>query len=62
MENLLVRLMIAAALLQLGMSWTDFTRCHSRACVQMVEEKSRDVLRIEWKPISVCPEEAKRFE
>ncbi len=61
MENLLVKLMFIAALMQLGISLTDVQNCHSRACVQTLEKRSRDVLRIDWKPISVWPEEAKRF-
>ena len=61
MEDLLVKLMLIAALMQLGMSLTQFEHCHSRACLQHVEKRSRDILRINWKPISVFPEEAKRF-
>jgi hypothetical protein len=62
MENLLVKLMVAAALLQFGMSLSDVTDCHSRASVQTLEKRSRDVLQIDWKPIEVFPEEAKRFQ
>lgn len=61
MYKLLVALMLFAALSQLGISVSDFRDCHSRACLEMVERKSRDVLKIDWKPISVFPEEAKRF-
>ena len=61
MENLLVKLMILAALAKLGMSFTDLETCHSRQCLQTVEQHSRDILRIDWKPISVFPEEAKKF-
>ncbi len=61
MENLLVKLMITAALLQLGISVSKFENCHSRACVQEIERRSRDVLKIDWKPISLFPREAKRF-
>ena len=62
MENLLVKLMLLAALSELGMSFIDFESCHSRQCLLKVEKRSRDVLRIDWKPISVFPEEAKRFK
>ena len=61
MENLLVRLMVAAALLQLGLSLSDFKNCHSRQCLQMFEKKSRDILKIDWTPISIFPAEAKKF-
>jgi hypothetical protein len=60
MYNLLIKLIIIAALAELGMSLRDID-CHSRACVQQLEKRSRDVLRIQWKPISMFPEEAKKF-
>jgi|GEM_PF-852172 len=61
MYNLLVKLMVIAALLELGISLADFEDCHSRRCIFQLEKRSRDILKIEWKPISVFPEEAKRF-
>ena len=61
MYNLLTKLMIAAALIQLGMSVSDFQFCHSRQCAQQIEKRSRDVLRVDWQPISLFPEEARRF-
>jgi hypothetical protein len=61
MESLLVKLMLFTALTQLGISLSRFENCHSRSCIQEVEKRSRDILRIEWKPISLFPEEARRF-
>lgn len=61
MYKLLIKLMLVAAFAQLGMSVADFKNCHSRQCVQQLEKKSRDILKIDWKPISVWPQEAKRF-
>lgn len=61
MYNLLVKLMVLAALLELGISLADFENCHSRQCIFQIEKRSRDILKINWKPISVFPEEAKRF-
>ena len=61
MENLLIKLMVLAALTQLGISAHEFQNCHSRGCMQMIEKKSRDILKVDWKPISMFPEEAKRF-
>lgn len=49
MYALLVRLMLLAALLELGIGMDGLT-------------KLRDVLKVDWKPISVFPEEAKRFK
>lgn len=62
MYRLLVLLMLAAALSQLGLSASDVRNCHSRACFQQFEKRSRDVLRIDWKPMSVWPKEASRFK
>lgn len=61
MEELLVRLMLIAALSQFGMSVSDLANCRSRKCLAQLERNSRKVLKIDWKPISVFPEEAKRF-
>lgn len=61
MYSLLVRLMFLVGLIELGYSLTGAHGCHSRTCLQMVEEQKRNVLKIDWKPISVWPEEAKRF-
>jgi hypothetical protein len=61
MYNLLIKLMVLAALLQLGISADKFFSCRSRQCASRIEKASRDVLKIDWKPISVFPEEAHRF-
>ena len=62
MESLLVKLMLIAALAELGMSITDFGTCHTRECAQKIEQRERDISHIDWKPISIFPEEAKRFQ
>mgnify|MGYP001588554843 FL=1 len=56
MYSLLIKLMLVAALAELGMSVADLGQCSSRLCLQNVEKKSRETLRIDWKPISVFPE------
>lgn len=61
MYKLLIRLMLIAALAQLGISLKDFANCRSRECVSRIEKASREVLKVEWCPISVFPEEARRF-
>jgi hypothetical protein len=61
MFRLLIALMTIAALAQFGMPVSDLRNCRSRACVQRIERRSRDVLRIDWRPISMFPDEAKRF-
>ena len=62
MFRILIILMLLAALSQFGMSVSDVQNCHSRTCMQILEKHSRDVLKIDWKPVSVFPEEAKRFQ
>ena len=61
MYNLLVKLMVITAIIHLGMSFKDFKNCHSRQCAQLIEKRSRDVLHVDWKPISLFPNEARRF-
>jgi hypothetical protein len=61
MESLLVRLSIIMSVVDLGMKLGDFRDCHSRACLVRIERRARDVLRVDWKPISVFPDEAIRF-
>lgn len=52
MYKLLIKLMIIAALTELGISFTN---------PGQIQKASHEVLRVNWKPISVFPEEAKRF-
>lgn len=60
MYSLLIKLMVLAAFMKLGISISEFENCQSRACIQQFEKRSRDVLKIDWKPISVFPKEAQR--
>jgi len=62
METLLVRLTLLAALAEIGMSLFEFESCHTKECLQQVEKHSRDILKIDWTPISIFPEAAKRFQ
>ncbi len=62
MYDLLVRLMLVAALAQFGISAKEFFECRQRSCLARVEANSRQILRIDWKPISLFPGEAKRFQ
>ena len=62
MYNLLLRIMLAAAALQLSLDLArlgqDLT---SKEAITAIETASRRVLNIEWKPIVVFPEETERF-
>lgn len=61
MYNLLLRLMLLSTLAHLGLSISDFVTCHSSQCTNKLDNATKQILHINWKPISVWPEEAKRF-
>lgn len=61
MYDLLVKLMLAAALAQLGLSALKGRECADRPRALTLETGSRDILRIDWKPISLFPKEAQKF-
>jgi len=61
MYKLLIGIMLSAALMQFGISITKAINCHSQRCAQQLEKASRDVLNIEWRPISVFPQEGQKF-
>ena len=61
MYDLWVRLMFLAAIVQLGISLKDVRDCRARECRMRKDKAIRKVLVVDWKPISVFPEEAKRF-
>lgn len=62
MYNLLFKLYLAAALMQLGISLTDLGSLSSSRGLKKIDQASKEVLHIKWKPISVFPNEAKRFQ
>ena len=62
MYNLLVKLMVFAALIELGKTGFSLSNCHGRGCFAVVNQASRAVLKIDWKPVSVFPEEARKFK
>lgn len=61
MYHVLIRLIVWAAFLQLGLSLSRIENCDSRICWDQTQRASRKVLEIEWRPISVFPEKAKRL-
>lgn len=62
MYNVLIKLIVVASLLELGLSFKDFGDCTPRTCWNRLHRTSHKVLRIDWKPISIFPEEAARFK
>jgi hypothetical protein len=61
MIDLLVRLMALAALTQFGMTLVGAHGCVSGRCLARMERASLEVLRVDWRPISVFPEVARKF-
>ena len=59
MYAILVRLILLAALMELGVEVSKIRECPSRACSVEIERASRKVLKIDWKPISVFPEQSR---
>ena len=59
--GLLVKLFAVAAIIELGIAFTELGECKDRLCLDVVRRASHKVLKIDWKPISVFPEEARRF-
>ena len=62
MYDLLIKLMLIAGLAECGFTLAHIESCHSRECIQKIEQASRNVLKIQWEPISVFPSEAARFK
>lgn len=62
MYEIIMKLIIAAALLQLGLTLSHSGKCDSRECLGRIERASRQVLKVDWKSISLFPEEARRFK
>jgi hypothetical protein len=44
------------------LSLHNIEKCDSRECLARIEKASKRLVDIEWRPISVFPEEAKKFQ
>ena len=62
MEKLLVKLMFIAAIAQLGLTLHDFQDCRKKECLVRIERASRNILDVDWRPITILSEEAARFK
>lgn len=62
MYDILIKLILGISLLQFGLSLKDIGECSSRECIRKIEKASKEAARIDWKPISIFPEEARRFQ
>ncbi len=56
MYELLVRMLVIGAMAQMGFSVADYWKADTRQRLQMIDHANREVLRVDWKVISVFPE------
>ena len=61
MEKLIGKIIIVYGLFTLGMSFSDVFNCRNRECFRKIETAKRKVLDVNWKSISMFPEEARKF-
>lgn len=61
MYRLLLMAILFDAATKLKLNWAELSDCRSKECLHKIEKASRKILNVEWKPISVFPEESKRF-
>ncbi len=48
MIKLYLKLIIIYCALSLGLSVLELANCHKKTCIQMIEQRSRDILNIDW--------------
>ena len=61
MYSALIKIYLIAAAIQFGFSLKELGNWTSRECFQKLSRTSNEVIKINWKPISVFPEEGKKF-
>jgi hypothetical protein len=62
MNSILVKLLLISAIGQLGIAAIFERDCITTLCLKNVHAASVAVTKIDWKPISLFPEEMKRFK
>ena len=62
MYDLILKLILISALAQLGFQLSEAELCLTHKCSTRLERASRDILCIDWKPISVWPEIGGKFK
>ena len=61
MINLLFKLALIYAAILTGLSLTELSKCQKGECTDRIEKAAREVVEIDWRPISIFPDEAQRF-
>jgi hypothetical protein len=61
MVDALVRLMVLAALVELGLPKGILQDCREGRCLRQFERATRTVAQVDWKPISMFPKIERRF-
>lgn len=62
MNNILLKLFIAATLTQTGVVLNDFFQTSDKQSLSKLKTAQAKILKIDWKPISVFPEESRKFQ
>lgn len=57
----LIILILIYSALQLGVDVSELIFCHKGQCTDVLQNAYKNVLETDWRPISVFPDEAKRF-
>jgi len=61
MFKFLLLIVLIAYASQFGVRITDLAGCYSSQCISRLEKAREKILHVDWQPISVWPEEAKKF-
>ena len=61
MYDWFIRLVLVSGFIELGLSLGDFAKCSRGQCPEKLQTAKNAILKIDWKPVSIFPEEAKRF-
>lgn len=61
MYVIMIRIIVLAALIELGLSAQSLKDCLPRQCLGQLHKAFMQITNVDWKPISVFPNEAKRF-
>ena len=62
MYEILLRLILIGALAEFGADLLKTGDCATRSCVSHVRRVALKAAKIDWRPISVFPDQAKRFQ
>lgn len=62
MFKLLLKLALIYMVISTGLTASELLLCRRGFCTDQLEKAARETISIDWRPISIWPEEAKRFK